>query len=86
VNGKGLASGTYRARATSGGNTATATPRGTVGDEVEFDFDSAPDDVAAGATAIASTFLQGTPPQVTGAIETTAGALVVEATVTCETR
>lgn len=86
VNGKGLASGTYRARATSGGNTATAMPRGTIGDEVEFDFDSAPDDVAAGATAIASTFLQGTPPQVTGAIETTAGALVVESTVTCETR
>ena len=86
VNGKGLASGTYRARVTSGGNAATAAPRATVGDEVEFDFDSAPDDIAAGATAIASTFLQGTPPRVAGAIETTAGAVVAEATVICETR
>ena len=86
VNGKGLAGGTYRARIASGGNTATAVPRATVGDEVEFDFDSAPDDVAAGATAIASTFLQGTPPQVAGAIETTAGAVVAQATVTCEKR
>ena len=86
VNGKGLASGSYRARVTSGANTATAGPRSTVGDEVEFDFDSAPDDVAAGATAIAGTFVQGVPPRVAGTIETAAGAVVAEATATCAER
>ena len=86
VNGKGLASGSYRARVTSGANTATAGPRSTVGDEVEFDFDSAPDDVAAGATAIAGTFVQGVPPRVAGVIETAAGAVVAEATATCAER
>lgn len=86
VNGKGLASGSYRARVTSDANTATAGPRSTVGDEVEFDFDSAPDDVAAGATAIAGTFVQGVPPRVAGTIETAAGAVVAEATATCAER
>ena len=86
VNGRGLASGSYRARVTSGANTATAGPRSTVGDEVEFDFDSAPDDVAAGATAIAGTFVQGVPPRVAGTIETAAGAVVAEVTATCAER
>ena len=48
-----------------------------------FDFDSDGGDIAAGATAIAATFIQGPPPQVTGAILTVGGAVVVEATVDC---
>jgi hypothetical protein len=85
VNGNNLASGTYRARVMSGANTATAGQMATIGDEVEFDFDSNPDDIAAGATAIAVGFIQGAPPQVTGQLLDAAGTtMVVEATVTCE--
>jgi hypothetical protein len=83
VDGNDLATGTYQARVTSGANTATAPAQQTIGDEVEFDFDSEPDDIAAGATAIAADFIQGTPPQVTGAILTLGGSVVVEATVDC---
>jgi hypothetical protein len=86
VDGNDLAPATYQARITSGANTATAPGRPTIGDEVEFDFDSEGDDVAAGATAIAVDFIQGTPAQVTGAIITPSGAMVAEATVDCEAR
>lgn len=81
VDGNNLIVASYQARVTSGANTATAPARPTVGDEVEFDFDSDGGDIAAGATAIPPTFIQGG--QVTGAILTTGGAVVVEATVTC---
>jgi len=83
VDGHGLAVGSYQARATSGTNTATAPARTTIGDEAQFDFDSDGGDVAAGATAIAPAFIQGTPPQVTGAILTIGGSVVVEATANC---
>jgi hypothetical protein len=84
VDGNNLSRGDYRARITSGANTATSGLQPTVGDEVEFDFDSEPDDIAAGATAIAVGFIQGAPGQVTGQILDASGAVVVEATVTCE--
>jgi hypothetical protein len=83
VDGNGLATGSYQASATSGANAATAPAHQTIGDEVGFDFDSNPMDIAAGATAIAPTFIQGTPPQVTGAILTLGGGVVVQATVDC---
>jgi hypothetical protein len=83
VNGNNLASGTYRARITSGANTATTGLAPAVGDEVQFDFDSDPTDIAAGATAIGAGFIQGTPPQVTGEILDAGGAVVVSATATC---
>jgi hypothetical protein len=82
VDGNDLATGSYQARVTSGANTATAPAQQTIGDEVEFDFDSDAGDVA-GATAIAADFIQGSPPQVTGAILTLGGSVVVEATVDC---
>ena len=84
VNGNDLVAGNYRARITSGENIATSGLQPTVGDEVEFDFDSERDDIAAGATAIAAGFIAGAPPQVTGQILDAAGVLVAEATVTCE--
>jgi len=68
---------------TSGANSALATAHQTIGDEVQFDFDSDGGDIAAGATAIASHFIQGTPPQVTGAIVTLGGGIVAQATVEC---
>jgi hypothetical protein len=83
IDGNGIATGSYQAVATSGANTATAPALPTIGDQVEFDFDSDGADIAAGATAIAPSFIQGTPPQVTGAILTLGGGVVVQATVDC---
>jgi hypothetical protein len=86
VDGNDLATGTYQAMVTSGANTATAPAQQTIGDEVELDFDSDAGDIAAGATAIAADFIQGTPPQVTGAILSLGGSVIVEATVDCEVK
>ena len=86
VNGNDLAAGTYSARITSGANTATGGSQPTIGDEVEFDFDSQPDDIAAGATPLGAGFIQGAPPQVTGAILDAGGAVVAQATAACRDR
>jgi hypothetical protein len=82
VDGNDLRAGSYSARVISGANAASSGLQATVGDEVEFDFDSAPDDIAAGATAIAPDFIQGG--QVTGQILDAGGAVVAESTVPCE--
>jgi hypothetical protein len=63
-----------------------ASGRRDLGDQVEFDFDSDAGDIAAGATAIATDFIQGTPPQVTGAILSLGGSVIVEATADCEVK
>lgn len=47
----------WSARVASGGRTAAAPARQGVGDEVDFDFDSNPRDIAAGATPIAAGFI-----------------------------
>jgi hypothetical protein len=86
VDGNNLAPGSYRARVTSGGASVDAPAQAAVGDEAQFDFDSDGGDIAEGATAIAADFIQGTPPQVTGAILTLSGEVVAEATVECESR
>jgi hypothetical protein len=83
VNGSNLAPGSYGARVTSGANTATAAPIPAIGDEAELDFDSDPADIAAGATAIAASFIQGTPPQVTGQLLDAMGSVVAETTAAC---
>jgi len=57
-----------------------------VSDEVEFDFDSEPDDVAAGATPIAAGFLQGAPPTVRGEILDGSQSVVAAATAVCAAR
>ena len=48
----------YTARVISGSNQATARPKAAVGNEVEFDFDSNPNDIRAGATRIAANFIR----------------------------
>ena len=83
VDGDGLATGSYRAIAISGANSKTSAARPTVGDEVEFDFDSNPADIAAGATAIARTFIQGS---VTGKIINAKGSVVASDTVACRVK
>jgi len=84
VDGSDLPPGTYRARVLSGTNKATSVPEATVGDEVEFDFDSNPADIAAGATPISVTFIQGG--QVVGKILNAKGATVISDTVRCRVR
>jgi len=86
VDGQNLAGGTYSARLRSGANVAMSPQALTVGDEVGFDFDSNPDDITAGATAIAQDFLAGSLPQATGEILDGALNLVASATVICEQR
>lgn len=49
----------YSARVLSGTAQATHVPLTAVGNEVEFDFDSDPADIAAGAQSIASNFIVG---------------------------
>jgi hypothetical protein len=84
VDARNVAAGTYGARLVSGPNGATAPNRASIGDEVEFDFDSEPDDVTAGATAIGQGFIVGAPPQVTGQLLSASGAVLLESTVVCE--
>ena len=46
VDGRNLPVGTYQATVRSGGNTATSGMQRSIGDEVEFDFDSDAGDIA----------------------------------------
>jgi hypothetical protein len=50
--------GRFRARVRAAGGTVTSALKRAVGDEVEFDFDSDRDDIAAGATRIPANFIQ----------------------------
>ena len=86
VGGQNLAAGTYTAHVTSSTNAATSAPALAVGDEVEFDFDSDPGDIAAGAAQIAADFIAGIPASVTGEIRDSADNVAASATVTCVLR
>ena len=84
VDGRGLTAGLYTAHVISGSNAAdSAEAVMAVGGEAEFDFDSNPKDIAAGATAIAKNFIQG---NVTGQILDEDGFVVASATVACRVR
>ena len=78
------ANGQFTARATSGGISVTAGPQTAVGDEAEFDFDSNANDVAAGATLISPSFIQGN--TVLGKILNASGALVASGTASCRVK
>jgi hypothetical protein len=87
VDGRNLPSGSYTARVTSGTNSRTSAARRTVGDEVEFDFDSNQNDIAAGATRISANFIQvAATPDVRGEILNAAGAVVRTLGVNCRVR
>lgn len=83
VDGKDLAPGEYLAVVKSGGNKAVSPTAAAVGDEVEFDFDSDPGNIAAGATAIPANFIQG---DVIGKIKIPGVGTVISDTVTCRIR
>ena len=83
VDGNNLVPGNYVAKIISGSHTKKSGLKATTGDEVGFDFDSDPADIAAGATRISRTFIQG---QVTGQLINERGFTVAQATRTCRTK
>jgi hypothetical protein len=87
VDGKNLTPGKYRARVTSppGSNPIRARARVTVGDEVEFDFDS---EVDPGETPIPANYIQIVQggPDVQGEILSEAGAVVASQSVDCQVK
>lgn len=80
VDGSDLVPGDYVARIVSGSNTKKSASKPAIGDEVEFDFDSDPGDITAGATPITRTFIQGS---VTGQLINARGFTVAQTTSTC---
>ena len=79
--------GSFRARVTAAGGTVTSPGQQAAGDEVEFDFDSNSNDVAAGATAIAATFITArSEADVVGELLTDAGQVVASQSVDCQFR
>lgn len=77
-----LLPGNYRARVISGSNAKSSPPAPTVGDEVEFDFDSAANQ--AGATRISPEFIQNL--RVTGKIINEQGRTIASDTELCRQR
>jgi hypothetical protein len=84
VDGKGLAAGSYTTVAVSGGSMATSPAAAAVAGEIEGDYDSNANDIRAGATAIASTFISGA--SATGKIVDASGNTVISDTVACRVR
>lgn len=73
-----------KAQAVSGANVATSAAQPLRGDQVEFDFDSNPRDIAQGATGIPSDFIVGG--SVTGKIVLPDGSTLIADTVACRVR
>jgi hypothetical protein len=90
VDGRNLspAGGTFSARARSGANSVTAPAALAVGDEAEFDFDSNRNDIAQGATAVASNFIvvNAEGADVVGEIVNDQGTVVASQAVDCRVR
>ncbi|HEV8689963.1 MAG TPA: hypothetical protein VGQ91_06695, partial [Ideonella sp.] len=84
VDGQNLASGNYSAKLTSGANSAQSPLQHTVGDEVEFDFDSNKRDIRQGATPIGKNFIVNG--MATGSLLDANGAVVATKTVNCRQR
>jgi len=84
VDGSNLASGNYSAVLISGTNRAQSPLEHTVGDEVEFDFDSNRRDIRQGATPISKDFIVGG--QATGKLLNEGGAVIASKTVACRNR
>lgn len=87
VDGKNLVPGRYRARVTSppGQNAIVARAQPTIGDEVEFDFDS---QAGPGVTPIPANYIQVVPggPDVLGEILSSEGSVVASQAVDCQVR
>ena len=89
VDGSGLVppAGNFRARVTASGGTVTSVARRAVGGQDQFDFDSNPADIRAGATRIAATFITArTGPDVVARILNASGVVVATASANCTFR
>ena len=89
VDGNDLAprNGRFRARVRAAGGTVTSATKRAVGDEVEFDFDSNRNDIAAGATTIPANFIRArSGPDVIGQILNAQGVVVARQGVECSFR
>ncbi|MGI8738834.1 MAG: hypothetical protein ACR2KU_04050 [Gammaproteobacteria bacterium] len=84
VDGNNLVARFLRCRAQSGINLRTTRLKRTVGDELECDFDSNLNDIAAGATRIPANFIRGR--QVTGKLINRFGRTVISDTSICRVR
>jgi hypothetical protein len=84
VDGSNLVPANYSAVLTSGGNRAQSPYQASIGDEAEFDFDSDPGDIRAGATAIAPDFIKRN--KVKAAILDVDGNVVVRGSAICRQR
>jgi hypothetical protein len=79
--------GSFRARVRAAGGTVTSAAKRAVGDEVEFDFDSNRNDIAAGATRIPATFIRArSGPDVIGQLLNAQGVVVASRGVECSFR
>lgn len=80
--------GTFRAGVRSGGVTVAHPALQAIGDEVEFDFSSDPNDIAAGAQPIASDYIKvnAAGPDVEARIVDATGATVAQGGADCRVR
>ncbi|HSE66283.1 MAG TPA: hypothetical protein VLB12_04810 [Gemmatimonadales bacterium] len=86
VDGFGLVprAGSFRARVTASGGTVTSAAKRAVEGEAEFDFDSNPNNIAAGATRIPANFITArTGPDVVARILNASGVVVATASANC---
>jgi hypothetical protein len=84
VDGNNLRAGTYFAVVTSGANTVQSGMASTVGDEIEFDFDSSPNDIAQGSAPVAASFIVDG--RVAAQLRDVAGNVVASGTAICRVR
>ena len=79
--------GLFSARVRAAGGTVASASRSAVGDEVEFDFDSNRNDIAAGATRLSADFIVARAgADVTGEILNAQGAVIATRGADCEIR
>ena len=77
--------GAFRARVSAAGGSVTSPARQAAGDAVEFDFDSNPNDIAEGATAIVPTLIAARAgADVVGEILSPQGQVVASQSVECQ--
>lgn len=84
VDGNNMVSGNYIAKIVSGDNVKESEAKATVGDEIEFDFDSSTKDITNGATRISRSFIQGG--RVTGQLINEQGFTVAQTTSACSVK
>jgi hypothetical protein len=79
--------GRFSARVQAAGGTVASATKAAVGDEAEFDFDSSPNDIAAGAAPISSSFVAArSGPDVIGEILDSEGRVIASQGAECTFR